>query len=120
MGGINSEVSAAFAEAGQVLAEVTGMASDSDGNALYNGESYVGVFGPSQVDRSMMFAGGYKQRSTASFTVTRGRMSEPPTANESLTRLDTEPNLVYRVEKVLTHDPIHWVVNLIAVNGANP
>jgi hypothetical protein len=120
MGGINSEIQAAFAEAGQILAEVTGMEADAEGNALYGGANYIGVFGPAQVDRQMMPSGGYRERATAAFTVTRERIPVAPVANQVLVRIDTNPNLSYRVEKTLTHDPIHWVVNLIAVNGMNP
>ncbi len=113
--GLNDEVAAAFAEAGQVLAEVTGMASDALGNTLIAGKNYTGVYSPPQVDRQMLPSGGYRQRTFLQWVVPRAQFAAAPKPLTELVRTDVTPEITYRIERVNLHDPVHYVCTIIRV-----
>ena len=113
--GVFDEIKAAFAEAGQTMAEVTGVAGDADGNTLHLGRYYTGVYGPPQVDRQMLPAGGYRQRTALQWTVPRAQFDDDPKVNTTLTRIDLAEHLTYRIDRVNFHDPVHYVLTLIRV-----
>lgn len=113
--GAFDEIKAAFAEAGQVLAEITGMDAAADGNTVIEGEYFTGVYGPPQVDRQMLPAGGYRQRTFLQWVCPRDQWVAAPKVNTTLTRVDLDPHITYRIERVSAHDPVHYTCTLIRV-----
>lgn len=113
--GLNSEAKLAFAEAGSVLAQLGGMDADAEGNAQIDANVYQGVFGPPQIDRQMLPAGGYRQRGFVQFTALRSAFAEAPQVNKNLVRIDLADHITYRIERVNTHDPIHYQLMLVRV-----
>lgn len=113
--GLNTEAKAAFADAASVLAQLGGMDSTSEGNAMVDGYVYTGVFGPPQVDRQMLPSGGYRQRSVLQFTIMRDSVVVVPQANKLLVRIDLPEQVTYRIERVSPQDPIHYILTLIKV-----
>ena len=104
----------AAAESQSVLAEIGG-AKPLKKNAIYNGIKYLGVFGIPTVDRQMLPSGGYRQRTLRTFTVTRIQFNVAPLADRTVTRIDCEPNVVYRILKVEHHDAFVYTLTLVSV-----
>lgn len=113
--GLNIEAKAAFAEAGGVLAQLGGMDASAEGNAQIEGSVYTGVFGPPQIDRQMLPSGGYRQRGFLQWTALRSAFTDVPQVNKNLVRIDLAEHITYRIERVNTHDPIHYSLMLIRV-----
>lgn len=111
---LNAIMAAATKEAQSRLAQIGGAEQGTD-NSLYNGETYLAVYGQPGVQRTMLPSGGYRQRTFLQTTVTRDQFNSPPTANLPWVRTDMEPNIIYRIEKVDLHDPYVYVLTLVRV-----
>lgn len=111
---LSAEISAAFSEAQGTLAEITGAAPGKK-NTLYNGTGYLGIYGQPQVSNQQLPSGGYRQRTSVPLTLTREQFEAAPEKNQTLTRLDLDPQITYRIADVNTHDPFHYLLTLIRV-----
>lgn len=104
----------AAAESQAVLAEIGG-AKPLKKNAIYNGIKYLGVFGIPQVERQMLPSGGYRQRTVLTFTATRNQFNVAPMAERTVTRIDRDPYIGYRILKVEHHDAFVYTLTLVSV-----
>ena len=109
-----SEISSAATEAQSILAQIGG-APAGEANSLYKGAEYIAVYGAPIVERQMLPAGGYRQRTVMQVTATRAQFVAAPVANLQWVRTDLAPQITYRVEKVDLHDPFIYVLTLSRV-----
>lgn len=110
-------MTAATKEAQSRLAEIGGAEQDAD-NSLYNGATYLAVYGQPIVQRNMLPSGGYRQRTIVPTTATRTQFDAPPKADLQWVRTDMAPQITYRIEKVDLHDPYVYVLTLVRVGEA--
>lgn len=109
-----SHLQNSFAQAQSHLAQAQGMTAGSAGNFTYNGAAYSGVFGQPMIVDQPQNHGGYKRVATLTLTATRAQFASPPLAKARLTR--TVPALTeYLIDAVDTHDPHHYVMQLVKV-----
>ncbi len=111
-------------EAERQLARMTGMTGATAGtlkNTLYNGETYVGVYGHPQPAEIMNPGGGFRKLTIITLTITRDQFTAPsaPLSQTTLTRTDLNPNPTYEIAKVDTNDPFVYVLTLRIV-GPKP
>lgn len=111
--GTNSDIRSAFAEAGAVLAKITGMEDDATANATIDGKPYLGVFGVARIERLPLASGGYRERAVLPWVALRGQFDKAPAANSTLIRTDLSEPLTYEVADVLKDDPVHYVLALV-------
>lgn len=115
--GLNTEIAAGFTEAQRHLAQATGM--DDDKNTLYNGASYVGVWGQPRTVEVMRPGGGYSRRVEIPLSLTRDQFTTPPVAKREVTRIDLDPRESFTIEVVDTSDPYFYVLTCLR-RGAAP
>lgn len=108
----STEIAAAATEAQSILAEVGG-ARPGQKNSLYQGASYLAVYGQPQVENLMLPAGGYRQRTTVGLTVTRAQFTAPPQSKKQWVRTDVSPPITYVIESVGTHDSLLFHLRLL-------
>ncbi len=111
-------------EAQQQLARMMGMTGATANtlkNTLWNGETYVGVYGHPQPVEIMNQSGGFRKLTIINLTITRDQFTSPnaPLSQTNLTRTDLIPNPTYEVAKVDTNDPLVYVLTLRIV-GPKP
>lgn len=110
-----AELQSATTEAHSVLAQIQGMAQTATGNFLYQGSTFLGVFGnPVEVD-TMQVGGGYKRRVNIPLVISREAMAAAPQVLTTLVRL--YPRIEYRIESVEEHGPLEWRLMLLKVGA---
>lgn len=115
-----SEMQSAATEAQSNLAQITGTPDPATPNVLYNGETYIGVFGlPSPMEFPNL-GGGFRKKTVVRLTLTRTQFTKAPVSQETLTRTDLSIPLGYRIAIVDTHDPLHYVLTLVLVGPDSP
>ena len=109
------ELQGAATEAHGNLARQRGMDDDADGNFLYAGTEYVGVFGRPQTISIPLPAGGYQRKTFLNLVVTKTQTDFSPAEKAKLTRIDVTPNLEYIIDTADGHSSLNWVVTLVKV-----
>lgn len=113
---LSSEISSAATEAQSHLAELGG-AQPGKKNALYEGASYLAVYGQPQTERTILPGGGYRTRTFLLATVTRAQFSAPPRVERKWTRTDQAARPSYTIDWVGTHDSTVYTLRLLLPNG---
>lgn len=110
-----AHLQAQFAQAQAALAGAAGALPSDGKNVLINGARYVGVFGSPDPREDMNAGGGHRKLTTLTLTLTRAQFTTPLSTQTELTRLDLTPTQTYRIAKLDTHDPHHYVLTLSKV-----
>ena len=108
---LNTEIAGAATEAQSALAQIQGMSETSTGNFSYAGRPYFGVFGDMYVVEIPQPGGGYRRREQVNLTVTKSQSGFAPDSKKQIVRL--APNVVYVIDYIKAHDPLHWVLTLV-------
>src|SRR5688572_16905692 len=96
-------------------AQLGGMAPGASGNFLYGGAPFTGVFGDNEVDEAMNPGGGFRKRLETTLRATRTQFDGVPMTQTELIRTDLGAAKIYRIAKLDTHDPLHYVFTLVKV-----
>lgn len=108
---LNTEIAAAASEAQSALAQIQGMSETATGNFTYAGAPFFGVWGDMYVVEIPQPGGGYRKREQVNLTVTKSQTTFAPESKKTVIRL--APNVIYVIDYIKAHDPIHWVLTLV-------
>lgn len=106
-----SEITNAATEAQGILAQIGG-GPRRDQCPLQRGGLFLRLWLPAGSEPDAP-AGGYRQRTFLSATVTRAQFDALPVAKTKWTRTDLDPNLTYTIDSVGQHDANLLTLTLI-------
>jgi hypothetical protein len=107
-------LASASASAQRTLAELGGAASGAK-NSLYRGRAYLGVYGPPEVERVLLPAGGERVRQWVAVTTTRAQFTTAPATGQKWVRTDLAPAHTYTIDHVNDQDATIYTLRLVRV-----